>query len=117
MYLIFRDAIYVPFAKVGFMCVVLAYLAFLVYNAVTPGYAIDAFFTNPSAFVALKFLPVYLMFAALVTILVASALFAYIEIGRYKQQLAYLTENEKYLKSVSRITHRKHSFLWKHCLK
>ena len=92
MYRILRDAIYLPFAKVGFICVVLAYLGFLVYNMVTPGYAVDAFFTNPSAFVALKFLPLYLILAALITMLIAAALFAYIEVGRYKQQVAFLTE-------------------------
>ena len=77
------------------MCILLAYLAFLVYNLVTPGYAIDAFFTNPSAFVALKFMPVYLVFAALMILMVAAALYAYIEVGRYKQQLAFLTEERK----------------------
>ncbi len=79
------------------MALFLAYAAFLVYNILTPAYPIDAFFTNPSAFAALKFLPVFLVFSSIVILLIAAALYAYIEIGRYKQQLAYLTEERKIL--------------------
>ena len=86
---IVRDNIHIPFAKIGFACVFLAYLAFVAYNIVTPAYFINDFFTNPSFFVALKFLPLYLIFSALMVLIVAAALYAYIEIGRYKQQLAF----------------------------
>lgn len=96
-YIVFRDNVYIPFAKVGIICVLLTYLAFLTYNMVTPAYFIDAFFTNPSFFVALKFLAVYLIFSTLVTLVLAAAIYAYIEIGRYKQQVAYLTEDRKLL--------------------
>ena len=94
---IVRDNIHIPFAKIGFTCVFLAYLAFLVYNITTPAYFINDFFTNPSFFTALKFLPQYLIFSALMILTVAAALYAYIEIGRYKQQIAFLTEERKLL--------------------
>ena len=97
MYSVFRDNIHVPFAKVGFMALFVAYIAFLVHNILTPAYYIDAFFTNPSAFIALKFLTVYLVVASVVILLIAAALYAYIEVGRYKQQVAYLTEKRTLL--------------------
>lgn len=95
MYVIFRDNIYLPFFKVGFICLFFSYLAYLAYNVVTPGYYIDAFFTNPSFFVAIKFASVYLVFSALVTLVLSAALYAYIEIGRYKQQVTFLSEERK----------------------
>ena len=95
MYVIFRDNIYTPFFKVGFICLFFSYLAYLAYNVVTPGYFIDAFFTNPSFFVAIKFASIYLVFAALVTLVLSAALYAYIEVGRYKQQVAFLSEERK----------------------
>ena len=98
MFIIFRDSIHVPLAKIGFMALGLAYLSFLVYNIVTPAYLNGAFFTNPSAFAALKFLPVYLLVSTLVVLVIAAALYAYIEIGRYKQQVAFLTEKRSVLK-------------------
>ena len=79
------------------MCLFLAYVAFIVYNIVTPAYFIDGFFTNPSFFVILKFLVPYLVFSTLVILLVAATLYAYIEIGRYKQQLAFITEKRTLL--------------------
>ena len=97
MFTVFRDNIHVPFAKIGFMSLFIAYGAFIVYNILTPAYYIDAFFTNPSAFVALKFLVIYLIFSSVVVLTVAAALYAYIEIGRYKQQIAYLTEKRTLL--------------------
>ena len=95
MLVIFKDNIYLPFFKVGFVCLFFSYLAYLAYNVVTPGYFIDAFFTNPSFFVAIKFAAVYLLFSALVTLVLSAALYAYIEVGRYKQQLAFLSERRK----------------------
>ena len=95
MYVIFRDNIYIPFFRVGFICLFFSYLAYLAYNLVTPGYFIDAFFTNPSFFVAIKFASVYLIFSALVTLMLSAALYAYIEVGRYKQQVAFLSEERK----------------------
>ena len=97
MFVIFRDNIYIPFFKVGFVCLFFSYIAYLAYNVVTPGYYIDAFFTNPSFFVAIKFAAVYLVFCALVTLVLSAALYAYIEIGRYRQQVAFLTEERKIL--------------------
>ena len=97
MFVIFRDNIYIPFFKVGFICLFFAYIAYLAYNVVTPGYFIDAFFTNPSFFVAIKFATVYLMFCALVTLVLSAALYAYIEIGRYRQQVTFLCEERKVL--------------------
>ena len=97
MLVIFRDNIYIPFFKVGFMCLFFAYIAYLAYNVVTPGYFLDAFFTNPSFFVAIKFAAVYLVFCALVTLVLSAALYAYIEIGRYRQQVAFLSEERKIL--------------------
>ena len=97
MLVIFRDNIYIPFFKVGFMCLFFAYVAYLAYNVVTPGYFLDAFFTNPSFFVAIKFATVYLVFCALVTLVLSAALYAYIEIGRYRQQVAFLSEERKIL--------------------
>lgn len=93
----FRNNIYTPFVRIGFVCAFLSYAAFLVYNITTPGYIIQAFFTNPSFFVALRFLSVYLVLVALVILIVAATIYAYIEIGRYKQQVAYLTEDRKLL--------------------
>ncbi|MCY4576995.1 MAG: hypothetical protein OXB96_00995 [Candidatus Kaiserbacteria bacterium] len=95
MFVIFRDNIYIPFFKVGFVCLFFSYIAYLAYNVVTPGYFIDAFFTNPSFFVAIKFAAVYLVFCALVTLVLSAALYAYIEIGRYRQQVTFLTEERK----------------------
>ena len=95
MFVIFRDNIYIPFFKVGFVCLFFAYIAYLAYNVVTPGYYIDAFFTNPSFFVAIKFVSVYMLFCALVTLVLSAALYAYIEIGRYRQQVTFLTEERK----------------------
>ena len=97
MYPVFRNNIYVPFVYLGFVCVFLAYVAFLAYNIVTPGYVIEGFFTNPSFFVGLNFLSTYLIFAALVILIVAAAIYAYIEVGRYRQQVAFLTEERKTL--------------------
>ena len=97
MFVIFRDNIYIPFFKVGFLCLFLAYIAYLAYNLVTPGYYLDAFFTNPSFFVAIKFATVYLVFCALVTLVLSAALYAYIEVGRYRQQVAFLSEERKIL--------------------
>lgn len=95
MFVIFRDNIYIPFFKVGFLCLFFAYLAYLAYNVVTPGYFVDAFFTNPSFFVAIKFATTYMLFSALVTLVLSAALYAYIEIGRYRQQVTFLTEERK----------------------
>ena len=75
----------------------MAYGAWLVYNVVTPTYTNTAFFSNPSAFVALKFVVVYLIFATVIILALAAVLYAYIEVGRYKQQLAYLTERRAIL--------------------
>ena len=96
-YTVFRDNVYLPFAKAGIVCILFSYFAYLVYNIVTPAYFIQAFFTNPSFFIALKFLAVYLVFAALAILVLAAAIYAYIEVGRYKQQLAYLTEDRALL--------------------
>lgn len=63
----------------------------------TPGYLLDSFFTNSSFFVAIKFASVYLVFSALVTLVLSAALYAYIEVGRYKQQVAFLSEERKIL--------------------
>ena len=79
------------------MCLFFAYIAYLAYNVVTPGYFINAFFTNPSFFVAIKFAAVYLVFCALTTLVLSAALYAYIEIGRYRQQVAFLSEERKIL--------------------
>ncbi|MDE0243287.1 MAG: hypothetical protein OYG31_01055 [Candidatus Kaiserbacteria bacterium] len=97
MYPVFRNNIYTPFVRIGFVCIFLSYVAFITYNITTPGYIIEAFFTNPSFFVALRFLSVYLVLASLVILTVAAVIYAYIEIGRYKQQVAYLTEDRKLL--------------------
>ena len=97
MFLIFRENIYLPFLRLGVVCIIVSYLSFIVLNTVTPAYLLDSFFTNASAFVALKFLPTYLLFCALVILLVATALYAYIEIGRYSQQIAFLTEKRTML--------------------
>ena len=94
-YLVFRDNVYVPFEKAAWMCVILAYISFVIYNVLTSGYFLGTFFTNASAFVGFRFLSVYLLFSALVTAVLAAALYAYIEIGRYKQQLGYATEKRK----------------------
>lgn len=97
MYVIFRDNIYIPFFRVGFICLFFSYLAYITYNVLTPGYFIDAFLTNPSFFVAIRFASTYLVFASLVTLLLSAALYAYIEIGRYRQQVAFLSEERKIL--------------------
>lgn len=94
-YVVFRDNVYIPFEKAAWMCVILAYISFVVYNVLTSGYFLGTFFTNPSAFVGFRFLSVYLLFSSLVTAVLASGLYTYIEVGRYKQQLGYATEKRK----------------------
>ncbi len=79
------------------MSLFLAYGSWILYNIITPTYTVNAFFSNPSSFIALKFLVVYLAFSTVIILLVAAALYAYIEIGRYKQQVAFLSEKRSLL--------------------
>lgn len=97
MYPVFRNDIYAPFINIGLSCLLLSYIAFLIYNVVTPGYLIEGFFTNPSFFIGLQSLALYLVLIGIGILFIAAGIYAYIEVGRYTQQITYLTEERKTL--------------------
>ena len=95
MFKIFKYHIHRPFYKIGLKYIIIAYILFIAYGILTPLYGADLGITEASFLAALGFLSLYILFAGLIVSVIASTLFAYIEIGRHNQQITFLTEKRK----------------------
>ena len=92
---VFKYHIHRPFYKLGLRYIIIAYILFIAYSIFTPLYGTGLDITEPSLLAAFGFSSLYILFAGLIVSVIASVLFAYIEIGRHNQQITFLTEKRK----------------------
>ncbi len=87
----FRGETLQSFYNLGYALLVLALLAWLLFNILAPAYVEDQFFTNPSFFAALIGAKYHLILSAFLSFFAGALFYGFLEFVRHRQLLNFLT--------------------------